>query len=95
MSLRADAAAGACLLSTYAERAEWQLGDASARIWIGGRVRWQIERRHARHGSIERGRPAGAIVFSTRFADGRRLATCVMSLGEHARVLKPGELAGE
>jgi hypothetical protein len=56
--------------------AEWQFGafKGTARIWISDRIAWQIERLHARHGTFEDDdRPADGIVFTTEFADCRRL----------------------
>ena len=82
----------------YADRAEWQFGayKATARIWISERIAWQMERLHHGHGTfVDDDRPAGGIVFTTEFADCRRLATWVMRIGEHARVLDPGELDDE
>ena len=83
----------------YANRAVWQFGDAdeTAEVWISERIAWQIERHFGRFGEV---RPAGTdapgdIVFSTKYADRRQLATWALRLGEHARVLGPPELERE
>ncbi|HUR85595.1 MAG TPA: WYL domain-containing protein [Solirubrobacteraceae bacterium] len=88
----------------YANRADWQFGDAAetAEIWISERIAWQIERHFGRFGAV---RPAGVgggdvidggdVVFETRYADRRQLAAWVLRLGEHARVLGPPELERE
>ncbi|MGI8728614.1 MAG: helix-turn-helix transcriptional regulator [Solirubrobacteraceae bacterium] len=80
----------------YANRAVWQFGDAdqTAEIWISERVAWQIERHFGHFGEV---RPAPddlpeGVVFTTRYADRRQLATWVLRLGEHARVVAPSEL---
>ncbi|HEX4345782.1 MAG TPA: WYL domain-containing protein [Solirubrobacteraceae bacterium] len=83
----------------YANRAVWQFGDAgeTAEVWISERIAWQIERHFGRFGDVrpaETGKP-GDIVFETRYADRRQLATWALRLGEHARVLGPPELEQE
>jgi proteasome accessory factor C len=88
---------------SYANRAEWQFGDASetAEIRISDRIAWQIERHFGRFGEVQAlgvGGGAdsdGAIVFTTRYADRRQLAAWVLRLGEHATVLGPPELERE
>ncbi|HEX8122415.1 MAG TPA: WYL domain-containing protein [Solirubrobacteraceae bacterium] len=79
----------------YASRAGWQFGETAgtAEIWVSERLAWQVERQYGRYGEVE---PAGdGIVFSTQFADARQLASFVLGLGEHARVVGPDELARE
>ena len=79
----------------YAARAAWQFGEtlATAEIWVSDRIAWQVERQYGRFGQIE---PADdGIAFATTYADARQLASFVLGLGEHARVLGPPELAGE
>lgn len=83
----------------FANRADWQFGaaDATAEIWVSERIAWQIERHFGRFGEV---RPAGTeasgdIVFTTRYADRRQLASWALGLGEHARVLSPPELERE
>jgi predicted DNA-binding transcriptional regulator YafY len=77
----------------YASRADWQFGDldATAEVWVSDRIAWQVERHFGRYGEV---RPAedGAIVFTTGYASARQLASWVLRLGEHARVLSPPEL---
>jgi predicted DNA-binding transcriptional regulator YafY len=82
----------------YANRAEWQFGDATenAEIWISERIAWQIERHFGRFGAVRSaGEEGGDIIFETRYADRRQLAAWVLRLGEHARVLGPPELERE
>ncbi len=80
----------------YANRAVWQFGEAdeTAEIWISERIAWQIERHFGRFGRVHpaAGANPGDIVFETRYADRRQLATWALRLGEHARVLGPPEL---
>jgi proteasome accessory factor C len=82
---------------SYANRAEWQFGDASetAEIWISERIAWQIERHFGRFGEVRPEGDAGDILFTTRYADRRQLAAWVLRLGEHARVEGPPELERE
>jgi proteasome accessory factor BC len=79
----------------YAGRAGWQFGEAgaTAEIWVSERIAWQVERQYGRFGVID-GADDG-IVFRTAYADARQLASFVLGLGEHARVLGPPELAAE
>jgi proteasome accessory factor C len=81
----------------YANRADWQFGDAAGtgEIWISERIAWQIERHFGRFGEIQPAGAAGDIVFCTPFADRRQLAAWVLRLGEHARVIGPPELERE
>jgi proteasome accessory factor BC len=79
----------------YAGRAGWQFGAtvATAEVWVSERIAWQVERQYGRYGEIE---PAeDGIVFRTEYADARQLASFVLGLGEHARVVGPPELAAE
>jgi proteasome accessory factor C len=84
----------------YANRADWQLGDeaGTAEIWISERIAWQIERHFGRYGGVEpagdRGAP-GDRIFVTSYAGPRQLASWVLGLGEHARLLSPPELVEE
>ncbi|HEU4657221.1 MAG TPA: WYL domain-containing protein [Capillimicrobium sp.] len=80
----------------YANRAVWQFGEpqGSAEIWISERIAWQIERHFGRFGRVER-HADGSIAFHTEYAVSRLLATWVLGLGEHARVVAPAELADE
>jgi len=81
----------------YANRAEWQFGDAiaEAEIEISERIAWQIERHFGRFGEIQPAGASGDIVFATPYADRRQLAAWVLRLGDHARVLGPPELERE
>ncbi|MEA2189117.1 MAG: proteasome accessory factor [Solirubrobacteraceae bacterium] len=81
----------------YANRAEWQFGDAldTGEIWISERIAWQIERHFGRFGEVQPSGTGGDIAFSTPYADRRQLAAWVLRLGEHARVLRPPELERE
>ncbi len=74
----------------YANRAEWQFGEASeeAQIWISDRIGWQVERHFGRFGTVMPASESG-IVFTTSYANARQLASWVLRLGEHAEVLEP------
>jgi proteasome accessory factor C len=81
----------------YANRAEWQYGDATqeATVWVSDRIAWQVERHFGRFGTIEPAAPAdgaGGVRFRTAYASARQLASWVLSLGEHASVVGPPEL---
>ena len=84
----------------YANRADWQFGEQreEAQVWISDRIGWQVERHFGRFGSVA---PAGeregdgGIVFTTSYANARQLASWVLRLGEHARVLEPDGLRTE
>jgi proteasome accessory factor C len=80
----------------YASRAAWQFGETqgTAEIRVSERIAWQVTRHFGRFGDVA---PAddGAVVFSTPFANARMLASWVLRLGEHARVLGPPELEEE
>ena len=81
----------------YANRADWQFGDAvgTAEIEISERIAWQIERHFGRFGEVQPAGTNGDIVFATPYADRRQLTAWVLRLGEHARVLGPPELERE
>ena len=80
----------------YANRADWQFGEERerARVWISDRIGWQVERHFGRFGAVE---PAadGGVLFTTEYANARQLASWVMRLGEHAKVLEPESLRAE
>jgi predicted DNA-binding transcriptional regulator YafY len=80
----------------YAGRADWQFGAAvaTAEIWISERIAWQVDRHFGRFGEV-RHTDDGAIVLTTPYADSRQLASFVLGLREHARVLAPQDLADE
>ena len=81
----------------YANRADWQFGDAvgTAEIEISERIAWQIERHFGRFGEVQPAGTNGDIVFATPYADRRQLTAWVLRLGDHARVLGPPELERE
>jgi proteasome accessory factor C len=80
----------------FAGRAEWQFGEAvgTAEVWVSERIAWQVDRHFGRFGEI-RHEPDGAVVLCTPYANSRQLASFVLGLREHARVLSPPELADE
>jgi predicted DNA-binding transcriptional regulator YafY len=93
----------------YAQRAQWQLGEASetARVWISERIAWLVERDFGRNGSLEpvagadKPRvgsvrvPGPGVVFTTDYAASRQLVSWVLGLGEHAKIVEPRELVDE
>ncbi|HEX8083942.1 MAG TPA: WYL domain-containing protein [Solirubrobacteraceae bacterium] len=80
----------------FAGRAEWQFGEpvGTAEVWVSERIAWQVERHFGRFGEV-RAEEDGSIVFSTKYANSRQLASFVLGLREHARVVAPPELADE
>jgi proteasome accessory factor C len=84
----------------YANRIDWQFGEpvGTARVWIGQRIGWQIERHFGRYGEI---RPAGEDagpddrLFVTRYANSRQLIAWALGLGDNARIVGPPELVTE
>ncbi|HEX2085191.1 MAG TPA: WYL domain-containing protein, partial [Solirubrobacteraceae bacterium] len=80
----------------FANRADWQFGDpvGTAEVWVSERIAWQIERHFGRFGEV-RHEEDGSIVFTTGYANSRQLASFVLGLREHARVLGPPQLAEE
>ncbi len=78
----------------YANRMHWQFGEpiATAEIWIGHRIAWQIERHFGRYGEI-RHADDGDVTFLTPYANARQLIAWVLGLGEHARIIGPAQLA--
>ncbi len=81
----------------YANRIDWQFGDpiGTAEIWVGRRIAWQIERHFGLYGEMRPDGEDGDQIFTTAYADARQLISWVLGLGENARILAPGELAGE
>jgi predicted DNA-binding transcriptional regulator YafY len=85
----------------YANRAEWQLGDEQgvAEVLLGERIAWQIERHFGRYGEIapagDEGQGAGDRLLRTSYSSERMIASWVLGLGEHARLLGPPELLEE
>jgi proteasome accessory factor BC len=80
----------------YSSRADWQFGEevGVAEIEISSRIAWHAERHFGHFGTV-RETDGGAIVLSTPYSSARQLASWVMGLGEHARVLAPDELVDE
>ncbi len=80
----------------YSSRADWQFGDevGVAEIEISPRIAWHAERHFGHFGTV-RHTGDGAIVLETPYSSARQLASWVMGLGEHARVLAPDELVEE
>jgi predicted DNA-binding transcriptional regulator YafY len=92
----------------YANRADWQLGDelGVARVLIGERIAWQIERHFGRYGEICASVDAdeddgasisasGEAIFRTGYSSPRSLISWVLGLGANARLLGPEELVCE
>ncbi|MFN8175033.1 MAG: WYL domain-containing protein [Solirubrobacteraceae bacterium] len=77
----------------YANRIHWQYGDAAAtaEIWVAERIAWQVERHFGRYGEMREA--DGGRVLSTPYANQRAIASWVIGLGEHARVVGPPALA--
>jgi predicted DNA-binding transcriptional regulator YafY len=80
----------------YANRADWQLGEAQgvARIWLSERVEWLV-RRHIgpEVGKVVEEDVDGGVIFETSYSDPRQLIAWVLGLGDRARVVAPAELA--
>jgi predicted DNA-binding transcriptional regulator YafY len=92
----------------YANRADWQLGDdrGVAKVLIGERIAWQVERHFGRYGeiaaSLAEGEEDGAsspaegeAIFLTEYSSARSLISWVLGLGANARLLGPDELVCE
>ena len=81
----------------YANRIDWQFGEpiGTAEVWIARRIAWQIERHFGPYGEMRAIGDDGDHVFVTPYANARLLIAWVLGLGEHARILGPGELAAE
>jgi predicted DNA-binding transcriptional regulator YafY len=79
----------------YANRADWQLGDEQgvARVLVGERIAWQIERHFGRYGEIFE--EEGETVFATDYSSPRSVISWVLGLGANARLLGPEELVCE
>jgi predicted DNA-binding transcriptional regulator YafY len=91
----------------YANRADWQLGEEQgvARVLVGERIAWQIERHFGRYGEIcaspsrddasPEGEEDGETVFATGYSSPRSLISWVLGLSANARLLGPEELVCE
>jgi len=92
---------------SYANRADWQLGDerAIARVLVCERIAWQVERHFGRYGEIAASSPEGEddgassvegeTIFLTGYSSSRSLISWVLGLGANARLLGPDELVEE
>ena len=81
---------------SYANRADWQLGDERgvAEILISERIAWQVERHFGRYGEI-READEGDAIFLTPYSSTRGIVSWVFGLGAHARLQGPKELSTE
>jgi predicted DNA-binding transcriptional regulator YafY len=79
----------------YANRADWQLGEEQgvARVLVGERIAWQVERHFGRYGEILE--EDGETVFATGYSNPRSVISWVLGLGANARLLGPEQLVGE
>jgi predicted DNA-binding transcriptional regulator YafY len=79
----------------YANRADWQLGEEQgvARVLVGERIAWQVERHFGRYGEILE--EDGETVFATGYSNPRSVISWVLGLGANARLLGPDELVSE
>jgi len=85
---------------SYANRADWQLGDPQgvAEILISERIAWQIERHFGRYGEVREpdgGARAADRIFLTPYSTPRGIVSWVLGLGGNARLLGPPELSRE
>jgi proteasome accessory factor BC len=81
---------------SYADRADWQLGDEQgvAEILISERIAWQIERHFGRYGEIGDGDGDG-VLFTTPYSNPRGVISWVLGLGLNASLQGPEELRKE
>src|SRR6202167_2226796 len=85
----------------YANRADWQLGEEQgvARVLVGERIAWQVERHFGRYGEISNQADGveedGDTVFLTGYSSPRSVISWVLGLGANARLLGPEELVAE
>ncbi|HEY5192386.1 MAG TPA: WYL domain-containing protein [Solirubrobacteraceae bacterium] len=85
----------------YANRSEWQLGEeqGTAEVLLSERIAWQIERHFGRYGEMVpadgEGHAPGDRLLRTSYSNARMIASWVLGLGEHARLLGPSELVEE
>jgi proteasome accessory factor C len=79
----------------FATRTEWQLGETrgTAQVWIANKIEWLVQRHFGHAGTVTEA--DGGVVLETEYADPRALASWVLGLGEHARILGPPELEQE
>jgi len=86
----------------YAQRADWQLGEADSRatIFLRDRISWLIERDFGDFGEIRSPRKADGVsgrgtVFETDYASERELISWVFRYRQHAEVLEPPALRSQ
>jgi proteasome accessory factor BC len=81
----------------YAGRADWQLGEEQgvARVLVGERIAWQVERHFGRYGEFFAGAEEGETVFATGYSNPRSVISWVLGLGANARLLGSEELVVE
>jgi proteasome accessory factor C len=81
---------------TYANRADWQLGEtrSTARIWLSDRIEWLVMRHLGEDvGTAEQ--VDDGVIYETPYGDSRALVSWVLGLGPRARILEPPELVEE
>ena len=80
-------------LEAYQERPAWRLGPVAgtARVHVSASMAWWVEAHWSHCGCVEE-QDDGSIVFSTEYADTRRLLSWVLSMAEAAELLGPPEL---
>jgi predicted DNA-binding transcriptional regulator YafY len=80
-------------LAAFRDRPPWQLRDGGpiARIQVRADMAWWVEAHYAHCGAIEPDADGG-VVYSTRFAAARPLASWALGMGGSAQVLEPPEL---
>jgi proteasome accessory factor C len=84
----------------YANRIHWQFGEpvASAEVWIGNRIAWQIERHFGPYGEMreaDEDADPGDRLFITRYANSRQVIAWALGLAENAAIVGPPELVSE
>ncbi|HTZ85980.1 MAG TPA: WYL domain-containing protein, partial [Solirubrobacteraceae bacterium] len=87
---------------SYANRADWQLGEERgvAEVLVSERIAWQIERHFGRYGEIHDaddvpGAAKGDMLFLTSYSNPRGVVSWVLGLGSNATLQGPPELTGE
>jgi predicted DNA-binding transcriptional regulator YafY len=83
-------------LEAYQDRPAWRLGPVhgTARVRVSASMAWWVEAHWAHCGAVAEGAD-GSIVFTTEYADTRRLLSWVLGLAEAAELLDPPELRAE
>ncbi len=81
---------------TYADRADWQVGDEQgvAEILISERIAWQVERHFGRYGEI-RAADGGGVLFETGYSIPRGVISWLLGLGVNASLEGPEDLRKE